>query len=512
MDVPGAMRQSVALFADQTAAIAGGRSWTYTEAWARGVRLANGLSELGVHPGDRVASLEDNNLNAVDVMIGCAVLGAVRVPLYARNARESHAHMLERTGARVVFADPVYGPAVVGLEREIDTLEHVIVRDAAYEEWHAGRSGVDPEIPVDPASLALIRHSAGTTGRPHGVGYSHHDWLVTCRNFYYRMPNLESDSVVGHAAPVSHGSGYLFLPAWLHGVPNVLFGPFEARVVLRQMEELHVSHMFAAPSMLAALAAVPGVAARDWSALRAILVGGGPTTDATARAGRRAFGEVLHQIFGQTEAATLAMMTPREWFAELEGSRPLRAAGKLFPFARIEIRNDEGKVQALGEEGEIYAKVEGQLTEFWGEPDLTRNRVVDGWVRTGDIGRIDGNGYLYVLDRAEDMIVSGGFNIWPAELESVIADHAEILDVAVVGIPHERWGETPLAVCHVREGHTIGVEEVVAAVVDRLGSYKKPTVVEFTTDPLPRTVTGKLQRKVLREPYWVGHDRRIGGA
>ncbi len=512
MDVPGAMRQSVALFGDRTAVIAGGRSWTFIEAWERGVRLANGLRELGVQPGDRVASVEDNNIGAADVTLGCAVLGAIRVPLYARNARESHAHMLERTGSRVVLADPVYGPAVTGLEQEIGTLEHVLVRDAAYDEWHAGRSTVDPEIDVDPDSLYVIRHSAGTTGRPHGVGYSHHDWLVTCRNFFYRMPNLEHDSVVGHAAPVSHGSGYLFLPAWLHGATNVLFGPFEPLAVLRQMEQLRVTHMFAAPSLLAALAAVPGVADRDWSALQAILVGGGPTTDATARAGRAAFGEVLHQIFGQTEAATLAMMTPREWFAEIEGSTPLRAAGKVFPFARIEIRNAEGKAQPIGEEGEIYARVEGQLKEFWREPDLTRSRLVDGWVRTGDIGRVDANGYLYVLDRADDMIVSGGFNIWPAELESVIADMEEILDVAVVGIPHERWGETPLAVCHVAEGHTVSAEDVVASVVDCLGSYKKPTVVQLTTEPLPRTVTGKLQRKVLREPYWTGHDRRVSGA
>jgi acyl-CoA synthetase (AMP-forming)/AMP-acid ligase II len=446
------------------------------------------------------------------MMIGCAVAGAVRVPLYARNSREAHAHMVAHTGTKVVFADSVYAPTVAGLDAEIPTLERVVVRDGGYEEWLAAQSDVDPLVQVDPEAVCVIRHSAGTTGQPHGVPYSHHDWLVTGRNFLYRVPNLEIDSVVGHAAPVSHGSGYLFLPAWLHGCTNVLFGAFEPTGVLQQMQEHRVSHMFAAPSILAALAAVPGVEEGDWSSLRCILVGGGPITDATARAGRQAFGEVLHQIFGQTEATTLAVMTPAEWFAEIEGSTPMRAAGKVLPFTQVDLRDAAGESVPLGAEGEIYARVEGQLRQFWDEPELTRSRLIDGWVRTGDIGRLDHNGYLYVLDRADDLIVSGGFNIWPAELETVIADHPQILDVAVFAVPHDQWGETPMALCHVGADAAVTEEEIVSLVVERLGSYKKPTVVRFTTDPLPKSPTGKLQRKVLREPYWADREIRVGGA
>ncbi|GAA4848552.1 class I adenylate-forming enzyme family protein [Pseudonocardia benzenivorans] len=515
MYVADMMRQSVAFHRDRTALIDEHRSLTYGEAWDRGVRLANALIALGVRPGDRVAGLEDNNLGAADLFIGAAIAGAVRVPLYARNSAEAHAHMIGQTGAVVLLTDAAYVDGVKGLDATVDCLRHIVVRDAGYEDWLASQPAEDPHVVVGDDDWYVIRHSAGTTGRPKGVGYTQHDWLVNCRNWYCRLPLLQLDSVVGHAGPISHASGYLFLPAWLHGSANLLFGGFDAVKVLDMMERHAVTHMFAPPSMVQMLSAEPSAAGRDWSALQCVLVGGAPITDATAQAGRRVFGEVMHQVFGQTEAVPLTEMTPAEWFSDVPGSTPMRAAGRVLPFVRIEIRDADGEtVLPLGEEGEIYAQCEGQMREFWDDPGHvhTRTRLIDGWVRTGDIGRLDVNGYLYVLDRADDMIVSGGFNIWPAELESAINDHPEVVEVAVFGVPHEKWGETPMAVCVVAPGSTLQAEEVVSLVRDRLGSYKKPGRVEITTEPLPKSVVGKVQRKVLREPHWAGHDRRVHGA
>jgi acyl-CoA synthetase (AMP-forming)/AMP-acid ligase II len=512
MDVPSLMRQSLGFHRDRVAIITEDRTLTFAEAWDRGVRLANGLRALGVQPGDRVAGVEDNNLGAADLFLGAAIAGAVRVPLYARNTRRSHGQMIEQTQTKVVLADQAYADSVKGLEDELPDLTSVVVRGEGYEDWLAAQSAVDPEIPIDGEGWYIIRHSAGTTGRPKGVGYTQHDWLVNCRNWYYRLPNLALTSVVGHAGPISHASGYLFLPAWLHGSANLLFGAFDAQKVLAMVQEHRVTHMFAPPSMVAALAAEPSARKGDWSALECLLVGGAPITDATANAGRDVFGHVLYQVFGQTEAVPLTVMTPDEWFADVPGSTPMRAAGRVLPFARIEIRDPAtDEVLPPDSEGEIYAQVEAQMRGFWNDDELTGSRLIDGWIRTADIGKIDVNGYLYVLDRADDMIVSGGFNIWPAELETVIEDHPEIKEVAVFGIPHERWGETPMAVCCVDEGATVTAEDVIALVRERLGSYKKPSAVEFTTDPLPKSVVGKLQRRVLREPYWAGHDRRVGG-
>lgn len=512
MDVPSLMRQSVSLHRDRTALVTETASFTFAQAWDRGVRLANGLRALGVRPGDRVAGLEDNNLGAADLFLGCAIAGAVRVPLYARNARQAHHQMIEQTGTRVVLVDEDHAAEVDGLDRDVEGLSSILVRDAGYEDWLAGQSDVDPELPVGADDWYIIRHSAGTTGRPKGIGYTQHDWLVNCRNWYYRLPNLQSHSVVGHAGPISHASGYLFLPAWLHGSVNLLFGAFDAAKVLAMMERHGVTHMFAPPSMVQMLTAASSIGERDLPALACLLVGGAPITDATALAGRAAFGDVLHQVFGQTEAVPLTVMTPQEWFSDVPGSTPLRAAGKVLPFARLEVRDEEGTVLPLGSEGELYAQVESQMTGFWNDDDLTATRLVDGWVRTRDIGRIDENGYVYILDRADDMIVSGGFNIWPAELESAIADHPDVVEVAVFAVPDERWGETPMAVCHVEPGATVTAEDVVDLVRERLGSYKKPGVVEFTHEPLPKNVVGKLLRKALRDPHWADQGRRVGGA
>lgn len=511
MDVTTLMRQAARLNAGHTAIITEDRTLTFAEAWDRGVRLANALRALGLQPGDRVAGLEDNNLGCADLYLACAIAGAVRVPLYPRNSRNAHRQMLEGTDCKVVITDPVYAESVKGLDEDLPCLNHVVVRDESYEGWLAAQDDTDPQLEIDGEAWFIIRHSGGTTGRPKGVGYTHHDWVLNCRNWAYLLPRLSRISVVGHAGPISHASGYLFLPAWLGGSANLLFGAFDPGKVLAMMREHRVSHMFTSPSLLSALARHPD-APNSWSDLKAIMVGGAPITDATALLAHKVFGDTLYQAFGQTEAVPLAGMGPEDWFGSFAGSAPLRAAGRVLPFAQVRILDESGREVPLGEEGEIVAKVEGQMHGYWNDEALTAARLRDGWVHTQDIGRLDENGFLYVLDRADDMIVSGGFNIWPAELETIIADHPAVIEVAVFGVPHEKWGETPMAVVSVSDAAAVTAEEIISLCSERLGSYKKPGRVEVTTDPLPKSVVGKLSRKALREPHWAGHDRRVSGA
>lgn len=512
MDVPSLMRQAKDLHAERTALIVGGRRFTFEEAWSRGCRVANAMIALGVRPGDRVAAVEDNNLGAADFFLGSAIAGAVRVPLYARNSREAHRAMIARTKVKLVFADPQYADSIGGLDAEVGCLDHVVVRGTDYEDWLARHSATDPAIKVADDDWYIIRHSSGTTGRSKGVGYTQNGWLVNSRNWFYRLPRLSPESVLGHAAPISHASGYMLIPVWLHGGANLLFGPFEPRRVLEEMAAYGMTHVFLAPSMVAALAAEPGAGSRDWSRLGCILTGGAPITDATIAASRRVFGDTLYQVFGSTEATPLTIATPQEWFGAGADPARLRSAGRLMPFAQAEIRDAEGAVVPFGEEGEIFVRCEAQMQGYWEDPELSANRLIDGWVRTGDIGRLDRDGFLYILDRADDMIVSGGLNIWPSELETVIADHPAIIEVAVFGIPHAQWGETPMAVCRTAGSAAVSMEDVVRIVTDRMGSYMKPTRVEFTTEPLPKTVVGKLNRRALRDPFWVGHERHVGGS
>jgi acyl-CoA synthetase (AMP-forming)/AMP-acid ligase II len=511
MQVTSLMRQAAMLNRDSTAVITQAGTLSFAQAWTRGVRLANGLLDMGVRPGDRVAGLEDNVLGCVDLYLGCAIAGAVRVPLYPRNAREAHASMLAGTGCVLLVTDAAYAESVAGLDAELPSLRHILVRDGGYERWLAGHDDVDPMVGIGDDDWFIIRHSGGTTGTPNGVGYTHHDWVLNCRNWAYSLERMHRGSVIGHAGPISHASGYLFLPAWLAGAANLLFGAFEPATVIAMMLEHRMSHAFASPSLLAALVRHPDVQGADWSALRSIMVGGAPITDATARAAREVFGAVLFQGYGQTEAVPLAIMGPEEWFAQVPGSTPLRAAGRVAPYAQVEIRDQDGNPCPIGQDGEIVGRVEGQMHGYWGDPALSKTRLIDGWVHTRDIGRLDHNGFLYVLDRADDMIISGGFNIWPAELETVIADLPGVLEVAVFGIPHPRWGETPMAVVSIEPNAALTAEQVTTSCAMRLGSYKKPTVVEFTTDPLPKSVVGKLLRKQLREPHWAQHELRVAG-
>ena len=293
---------------------------------------------------------------------------------------------------------------------------------------------------------------------------------------------------------------------------------FDPAETIEIMEREKISYMFAVPAMLNALAREPSARSRDWSSLRVVQIGGSPIADETALLGREVFGPVLFQGYGQTEAVPVCMMGPDEWFSEVPGSNPLRSTGRALPFALLEIRDPEDSSVSLpiGEEGEIAIRCDGQMTGFWENPEATAERITaDGFVLTGDIGRLDENGYLYVLDRKDDMIISGGYNIWPAELENTIAEHPAVVEVAVFAVPDDRWGETPAAVCVVAEGdddnHDAYRTEIVQLCVDQLGSYKKPGIVELRTDPLPKSPVGKVQRRTLREPYWQGVDRRVGG-
>jgi len=510
MDVRSLMRRSAQFHSNYTAVIETDRRLTYAQAWRRGLRMANALLSLGLQPGDRVGVLEDNTLESVDFFCGTAAANLVRVPLYPRNSPEAHTHMLSHTNCRAVVVSENHAAALDGLIDELPELEHVVVRDAGYEQWLAAFPDDDPDPPVAEDDYFIIRHTGGTTGRSKGVAYTHKSWLDAGRDWFYAFPPVQLGDVLQHAGPISHGSGYLFTPMWLSGGVNLLVPSFDPGAVLEVMEREQVAYGFLVPAMLNALARHPSAIERDWSKLKVLQIGGAPIADETALLARRVFGEVLYQGYGQTEAVPITMMGPHEWFSQVEGSNPLRSAGRPLPFGDLAIVDPDTAVELpIGSEGEIAIRCDGQMLGFWENPEATAERMHDGWVLSGDIGRLDDNGYLYVLDRKDDMIISGGFNIWPAELENVLCDHPDVVEAAVFGVPHERWGETPFAVVCVTDGAEVTPEELIELCATRLGSYKKPTAVELTTDELPKSPVGKLARKTLREPHWQDHDRRV---
>ncbi len=513
MDVRTLMHQAVVNHSFRECVVHGDRRLTFAEAWERGKRLANALLALGLQPGDRIGVIEDNSIEAADFFHGTAIANLVRVPLYPRNGREAHHHMLNHTGCRAVMASGEYLHEVEGLDAEVESLDHIIVRDTGYEDWLASFPDDLPDIDISPDDNFIIRHTGGTTGPSKGVAYTHKAWLAAGRDWFYTFPPVEPGDKCLHLGPISHGSGYQYLPTLLAGGCNVMMDHFDAEETLDVMEKEPIAFMFMVPTMVNAVVRDNTARGRDFSKLKCILVGAAPIADATALAARDVFGEsVLYQGYGQTEVLPVAMMGPAQWFAEVEDSTPLRACGLPLPFAQIQIWDEENTELPRGEIGEIVAKSDGQMVAFWNNEEATAERIINGWVKTGDMGRLDDNGYLYIEDRANDMIISGGYNIYPMELENVISDHPEIIEVAVFGVPHEKWGESPYAHCVTGENPTVTEEEIIELCADRLGSYKKPSGATFTTDPLPKSPVGKVKRKTLRDPHWAGHDRKVSGS
>ncbi len=511
LNVSAALRRAMECNEDRTAIIAENVKLTFKEAWKRGCQMANALSDIGLKPGDKIAVLEDNCLEAADFFLAAAIGNFVRVPLYRRNSAIAHSHMIGHTDCRAVVVSEEYAHEVADFKNELDGLKHVIVRGADYEEWLAKQSDTEPDIVIDINEPHLIRHSGGTTGRSKGMQFSHKQWMRTCRDWSFFLPRMEAGDYGIHVGPISHGSGYLFMPIWLAGGCNMLVKKFEPDVFANLLEK-HGGFTFAVPTMLSDMVAAT-TEKKDFSKLRGIMVSGAPIQPATALQARDFFGEVLFQLYGQTESVPVAGMGPKEWFSDVPGSEPLLAVGKIMPYSAIEIRDDDNKPLPAGEIGEIALKCEGQITEILNEPELTRERLVDGWVLSGDVGKIDKNGYVYLTDRKDDMIISGGFNIWPAELENVISGLEGVREVAVVAAPHPRWGEVPVAVVVLKSGSTVSEEEVVESCKVQLGSYKRPGRVVLQQDLLPRTPVGKIQRKAVRELFWdKDRDTNISGA
>ena len=512
MDVRTLMRRAAQHYSGYEAVVHNETRLTFGQAWQRGVRLANGLLAMGLKPGDRVGVLEDNSVEAADLFQAAAIANLVRVPLYPRNGRPAHAHMLEHTDCRVLLVSENHAHEVDGLTEELVALERIFVRDDGYERWLADQSDVDPDVPVHPNDYFIIRHTGGTTGLSKGVAYTHKAWLAAGRDWFYTFPPVEPGDKGLHLGPISHGSGYQYLPIWLAGGCNMMLDHFETAYTLDVLEQEGINFVFMVPTMVNAVVHDNGARGRDFSSLKCLLVAAAPIQDATALTAREVFGDVLYQGYGQTEVLPVSMMNSAQWFADIAGSNPLRACGLALPFSQVEIWDGDNQPLPANEVGEIVARSDGMMSEFWNNPEATAQRIVNGWIKTCDLGKLDANGYLYVVDRANDMIISGGFNIWPAELENVLAGHPAVLEVAVFGIPHERWGETPHALCVVHEDMSVGAEELIEWVRQDLGSYKKPGSVTITNEALPKSPVGKIKRKDLREPFWAGIDRRVSGS
>lgn len=490
---------------------------TYGEADARANRVAQALLAEGVRPGDRVAFLDKNGPEYFDVLFGAAKVGAVDVAVNWRLSPAEMAFIVEDSAAPVFVVGAEFAPLLAEMARGLTRVRRVLViggdgREQDYAGWRDAAPAEDPRLPAAETDVVMQLYTSGTTGTPKGA-------MLTHANLSQLAPNvsvnwgLDATSVSLVAMPLFHigGSGWALVGIW-YGCPSILVRDFVPGPVLEVLESRRVTHAFLVPAVLQFLTAVPGAADRDWSALRTIVYGASPITDSVLVRAMETFRCDFVQVYGLTE--TTGAITQLDT-ADHDPGGPrahlLRSAGRAYPWVELRIADvDSGEELPPGHVGELWTRSAQNTVGYWHRPEDTAAAVTeDGWFRTGDAGYLDAEGYLFLTDRLKDMIVSAAENVYPIEVENVLADHPAVAEVAVIGVPHEKWGETVKAVVVKSPGAEVTERELIDFAKSRLARFKAPTSIDWVA-ALPRNPSGKVLKRQLREPYWAGRDRRVG--
>ncbi|MFH0845447.1 MAG: AMP-binding protein, partial [Pseudomonadota bacterium] len=367
---------------------------------------------------------------------------------------------------------------------------------------------------VRPDDLAWIFYTSGTTGMPKGAMLTHRNLLAMTMNFYADVcPGFGPDDVKLHAAPLSHATGLYALPSIGKAAANIVLESrsFDPELVFKTIQDYGVTNMFAAPTMVKILVDSPFREKFDRSSLRVLYYGGAPMLVEDMKEAMEKLGSCLIQLYGQGESPnTITHLPPRDHVPAGTPAQMKRLASAGFPRTDVEVRilDPEDKELPAGEMGEIVTRSDVVMRGYWRNPKATADTLRNGWLHTGDVGYMDEAGYVFIMDRSKDMIISGGENIYPREIEEVIIQHPAVREVAVIGVPDPKWGEAIRAIVSLVPGSSVSEEELITFCKDNIASYKKPKSVDFI-DALPKNNYGKILKRELRAQYWEGKERKV---
>ena len=513
-DFSGMLAHWAAQRPDATAITFGDTRRSWAQLAERVQRVAAGLRAAGLQPGDRIAVLDLNHPSCLELTLACAQIGTANAVVNFRLAPPEIVYVINDARARLLFAGPEFAGAVAQLKPQLPGVEIVIHVGGANDEYEPWLAAHAPDARVHPAGRMdcfVQLYTSGTTGFPKGAMLTHHGMLAHARNVA-AMQDMGGDSRVQVAMPLFHVGGTSYsLVAWSGGAPIHMMRTPDPAAALAMLEQERITHTFYVPALMAAMTQVPGADQRDYSSLKALSYGASPMPLPVMRACLKLFPEgTMQQVYGMTEQCGVVTILGPEDHENPAVAHRLVSAGKAIQGVEIEIRDPgTGQPVPTGQPGEIWVRSEQVMAGYWGKPEATAAAITpDGWYRSGDGGHIDADGYVYVTDRIKDMIISGGENIYPAEIERVLAEHPAIADLAVIGVPDERWGETPKAVVVLRAGASVEPNELVAWCRERLAGYKVPKTVDVVAE-LPRNPTGKILKRELRKPYWEGRERQV---
>ena len=508
---------------DSTAFLFGEDETSFAALDAGSNRAANALASLGVGKDDRIAYLGKNHPLYFELLIAAAKLGAVMVPVNWRLAPPEVAYIVNDSQAKALFVGEGFGAMLERIRDETPLVKQtygVEANDPAlpdYAQWRDGFAATDPAIPVGPEDDALQLYTSGTTGRPKGAVMTHGSILSSRHR---PEPGGEEPELREWQKPIPGEVTLLAMPCFhisgtgtgigtiANGTCSIVLPEYDPTKALDLIEAYPISKIFLVPAAIQILLNHPRVAEVDFSRLKFITYGASPIPLDLMKAAMDRFGCGFVQMYGMTETSgTIVTLDPEDHVPE--GSARMRSVGKPLPGVEIKIVDTDGNEVAPDVVGEIATRSSKNMRGYWNLPEATGATIDgEGWLRTGDAGYLDEDGYLFIRDRVKDMIISGGENVYPAEVENAIYSHPKVADVAVIGVPDAKWGEAVKACVVVKPGESLTEAEVIAHAREHIAAYKSPKSVDFV-EVLPRNPSGKVLRRELRAPYWEGQERQV---
>ncbi len=511
------LRASVAAAPDKTAFSFEGRKTDFATFERHTGQVAAALHAAGIAPGERIAYIGKNTDVFFEALYGAMKAGVVVVPVNWRLAGPEIAVIVEDAQARLILVGPEFFDLTLEILPQMPRVEIILAAEGGHGVWPSFAAWRDAPNPAPPPhavhgnDIAIQLYTSGTTGRPKGVMLAHRNFtsgIAANAQAELAWNRWQPGDSAVQAMPVSHISG----AGW--GIIAVHYGAtchIQRQFDLDQTFDLivgdRISKIFLVPAALQFLVRHPRAAATDFSCIREMGYGASPIPLALLRECMNVMGCGFVQFYGMTETTGTIVALPPEDHTP-EGSPRMRAAGKPLPWVEVRIVDGEGREVPRGEVGEITTRSGANMVGYWNRPEETAKTIRDGWLHTGDAGFMDDDGYVFIHDRVKDMIISGGENVYPAEVESALHEHPAIAEVAVIGVPDEKWGETVKAVVVLRPGAELSEEELITWSRARIAGFKAPKSVDFA-QVLPRNASGKLLKRELRAPYWEGRARQV---
>ncbi len=494
----------------------GGGGVSYAEAATLSRQIASAMAATGLSDNAPVAVYSPNDLRAFMAVFGIFRAGAAWVPLNARNVVEENGHLLDRTGCEWLFYHSSFANKIAGLLKHAPGIHHAVCLDrvegehASLDELATRGASEFSDRPDDPDRLAIVFSSSGTTGKPKGCAWTNRTCETYGRTQWQYMPT-KTPPVHLVAAPMTHAAGAVAWPLMQAAGTQVILARPDPLAILQAIERHRVTHLFLPPTVIYMLLAHPRVREFDYASLEYFIYAAAPMSVDKLKEALEIFGPVMMQVYGQAEVPMyMAILPPADHLAIGDPTREKRLWSCGRPTTAVELRlvDEDAKPVTAGETGEVAVRGDLVMVGYVNDPDATETASRDGWHLTGDIGYQDEDGYLYLVDRKKDMIISGGFNIYSTEVEKAVLGHPAVQDCAVVGVPDEKWGEAVKAVVELKPHQHANPEDIIALCKERIGSVKAPKSVEFW-DELPRSNTGKVLKRKIRDRFWQGRARTI---